>query len=719
MKLISKLLIAPSLIFTTTDFIAPINIKAKEQQQMPFIATFENGQNLPTWSDSVEWRNNVSGIQTGSNPECSIRSNEHPIGKNTAILYSGYAQGGKNTNIVFNVYDVQIPVSKFTKLDYWIYPQNDNARFAAVDLIFTDGTSLRDSGAVDQNGHSVHPSAGHGGSIPLDAWSQINVNIGQKLEGKVIDKIWIEYDRQGYTGPFRGYIDNISITDDKTFSTGFEKNQVQPVVFDYPDWNNNITGIISGSSPEASTQFFDKAHGGISALRYSGISNGGNQTNIFYTLFEEKINVSEDTFLSYWIYPEQDNGRFMGIDFLCTDGTTLRDSGAVDERGRSLHPGGGHGGDIPLNEWTEISSNIGKQLKGKTIDKIMIAYDRSGSQGQFSGYIDDIKIYNRSYQTVSAGPTSPDIRYYGRWDNSADDTFKSYFGGSYFKVNFTGTTAKIKLAAPSDIYVKIDNGDEVLYKGANGIVDLTPIPLEQGIHFLRVSSSTQNLVIKFQGLILDEGAVTRQPPESNTLIEFIGDSVTEGYLTPRESLTSYAWKAGEILNAEHTQIAYVGICLKDGVKYELERNIGMSKTYFKLQPTETHQYSPDWDSGRYSPDIIVINLGSNDSSAKVSDSDFEGAYIEFLSNIRTKHPEAEIFVLRTFGSLKQNKVFMAAPTVAAVNSIIDQGDNKIHFIDTQGWLTEASDFKDNVHPSEQGHDKAAGKLSEILSPYLK
>jgi len=48
-----------------------------------------------------------------------------------------------------------------TTLTYWIYPQSaatsglvsgSNSSCVAVDLIFTDGSNLRDSGVVDQNG---------------------------------------------------------------------------------------------------------------------------------------------------------------------------------------------------------------------------------------------------------------------------------------------------------------------------------------------------------------------------------------------------------------------------------------------------------------------------------------------------------------------------------------------------------------------------------------
>jgi hypothetical protein len=65
---------------------------------------------------------------------------------------------------------------------------------------------------VDQNGNSVAPSAGHGGNIPPNAWSEISSNVGARLAGKAVNKIWVGYDRAGSDGQYRGYIDDFSIS---------------------------------------------------------------------------------------------------------------------------------------------------------------------------------------------------------------------------------------------------------------------------------------------------------------------------------------------------------------------------------------------------------------------------------------------------------------------------------------------------------------------------
>jgi lysophospholipase L1-like esterase len=305
--------------------------------------------------------------------------------------------------------------------------------------------------------------------------------------------------------------------------------------------------------------------------------------------------------------------------------------------------------------------------------------------------------------TGDGSPSDSNIVYVGRWDNSNLSNVKSYWSGAYFRVNFTGTTLSIKLAAASSIYVTIDNVTRY-YANANGTVNLTSTPLASGTHSLRVAARSEYDTIQFQGLVLSSGASTQIPAARNRLIEFVGDSITAGCCAlTNYVLDDYSWLTGEALNADHTQIAYSGICLQNASCGE--NSLGMSNQFFKLQ-TIRYLNSPAWDFNRYQPNQVVINLGTNDS---VSDSVFQGTYTTFLQNVRAKYPNADIFVLRTFGG------FRVAPTQAAVNARISAGDTKIRYVDTTGWVTPGtSDFSDSLHPSVSGHVKIANRLTSVL-----
>lgn len=310
-------------------------------------------------------------------------------------------------------------------------------------------------------------------------------------------------------------------------------------------------------------------------------------------------------------------------------------------------------------------------------------------------------------------PNDPNILYFGRWDKSNTAQYISYWGGAYFRVKFTGTTVKVKVGLTTDYYAKIDNGPWVSYIGASGTIDLTPTPLASGTHIVSVAQGKDyNYVFNFQGLVLDAGATTGVPA-SGDIIEYIGDSITAGYFDPQSDVSDYAWVASEQLGAEHAQIAFPGIALVAG--YGVNGNkTGMEIQYFKTQSL-AYPSSPDWNFATYTPKIVVINLGQNDNSADETDSVFQSHYTSFLAAIRTKLPNAQIFVLRTFLGGR------ATPTQAAVNARIAAGDTKVHYIDTNGWLTRPGpDYVNNtdIHPSVSGHIKVANQLEPILSPYL-
>jgi hypothetical protein len=85
-----------------------------------------------------------------------------------------------------------------------------------VDLVMTDGTTLRDSGARDQNNDKMHPQFGKKRGT-VDQWSQTKSIIGQSLNGKTIDKILIGYENKGNRADFdfQAYLDDILITDEQ------------------------------------------------------------------------------------------------------------------------------------------------------------------------------------------------------------------------------------------------------------------------------------------------------------------------------------------------------------------------------------------------------------------------------------------------------------------------------------------------------------------------
>ena len=181
-----------------------------------FFSDFESGASQPDYNDTVDFQTNVTGyLGTLPHMETSTRRENVAHSGATALMYSGTDNSATSSFSYNKVFDVRIPVSAGTQLSYWIYPQSadPNSEYVAVDLIFTDGTSLRDSGATDQNGVRVHPEfQGRGNRLTGDAWNEVRSNIGQWAAGKTVSRILVAYDRPDATGKFRGFIDDIRVS---------------------------------------------------------------------------------------------------------------------------------------------------------------------------------------------------------------------------------------------------------------------------------------------------------------------------------------------------------------------------------------------------------------------------------------------------------------------------------------------------------------------------
>jgi lysophospholipase L1-like esterase len=322
--------------------------------------------------------------------------------------------------------------------------------------------------------------------------------------------------------------------------------------------------------------------------------------------------------------------------------------------------------------------------------------------------------------------TDPNLTFVGRWDKSSSTQYTSHWDGAYVTTRFTGRNVTVNFAAPVDFKAVIDGKISTYWKwGTNTTYRLDTSALtHDGPHTLQIVAHYDNVELPFVNLVLDPSATTL-PVEPRPHIEFIGDSITAGQGGSHWALTDYAWLTAETLAAHHTQIAWAGITLTDGYNYS-NNWPGMESMYFRawaVNRCSNVQCTPDannplpnpaWDFTKYSPKIIVVNLGTNDWALNEPGATFQDRYTTFLANVRAKHPAAEIFVLRTFNG------YLETETKQAVAARLNAGDAKLHYVDTTGWLImhPSADFADGFHPNDNGYQKVRDRLVPILQPYL-
>lgn len=139
---------------------------------------------------------------------------------------------------------------------------------------------------------------------------------------------------------------------------------------------------------------------GLKAFSYSGTHLTEGRAYSYNKIFDVDIPVTEDTELSYYIFPEftdKDHldyaSTYAAVDLAFSDGTYLHELDAVDQHGVKLNPQDqGNSKTLYAHQWNFKKSKIGDVAAGKTIERILVAYDNPKGPAVFKGSIDDIKI---------------------------------------------------------------------------------------------------------------------------------------------------------------------------------------------------------------------------------------------------------------------------------------------------------------------------------------
>ena len=138
---------------------------------------------------------------------------------------------------------------------------------------------------------------------------------------------------------------------------------------------------------------------GLKALEYAGQHTAEGRGYSYNKVFDVDVRVNRETELSYLIYPRfiTDDlsypSTYAAVDLAFTDGTYLSDLGAEDQHGEELSPAGqGRSKSLYTNQWNLKRSRIGAVAAGKTVDRILVAYDNPDGPADFQGWVDDITI---------------------------------------------------------------------------------------------------------------------------------------------------------------------------------------------------------------------------------------------------------------------------------------------------------------------------------------
>ncbi|EPS26366.1 hypothetical protein POX_g09330 [Penicillium oxalicum] len=349
-----------------------------------------------------------------------------------------------------------------------------------------------------------------------------------------------------------------------------------------------------------------------------------------------------------------------------------------------------------------------------------------------------------STQSSGSSPTlSPGVaRYLGRVNPA---TKELTWPGTGVAFTFTGKSASIGLSSvtgDNSVDLIVDGGAPVVISNLTGNSISTPAGLSQGTHTVEIRKRSEayfgSIVI---GEITTDGKFGVNPVPAKK-IEIIGDSITVGYgldgVNPcpntaavEDNPKTYEAVAANSLGADYRVVAWSG--------KGLVRNIATGTTdtsplmpelytrYGANDADNSYPFSSDW-----TPDAVVINLGTNDFSylaydasgqsykarSPINATTFTDGMVDFVRSIQTHYPRAKFFLLT---SPMLSDYFPTAADAqhttqkTALQSAISQLGSNAYLVD---WPTQGSDVGCDYHPNASTHAAGAAILVSAIRSAL-
>ncbi|WP_230974734.1 SGNH/GDSL hydrolase family protein [Brevundimonas vitis] len=266
--------------------------------------------------------------------------------------------------------------------------------------------------------------------------------------------------------------------------------------------------------------------------------------------------------------------------------------------------------------------------------------------------------------------------------------------GIYFEARFSGTAVRVRFEAPTEHMRLLIDGQERAAFRRPGLVDLTLDGLAPGDHVVRLEKQTESQTgggrfIAFEA-VGDTVALTFMPRPRQ--IEFIGDSYTVGYGNTSgrrecsaaevhaftDTQQAFGPRVARHFDADYRTHAYSGFGIVRNYA-GTSPDLSLPTLYGRMKPDDAERMVEG--PGDWRPQVIVINLGTNDFSTPVGAgerwadeaglrAEYRQRYIGFVRDLAREQPQARFILMGSdafFGDVQA--------VAAAVNA--DQPDRAV------------------------------------------
>ena len=379
----AALVAAASLLVVTAQSAAIARPAQPRSAEREFISSFEEDDPQPTWRNTVEvgpdGKKRAAGVDGGVTEGIPGNVTDRVVD----LRASGENANGGETKE--NLIDVQSATKwlAFTSTAWAEFDLDQPVKVVTYAL-----TSANDHAERDPKDWTLQ------GSTDGKQWRDLDSRKGETFEERFQTKSYEIADTTAYQHyrlditANNGASDAIQLADVQ-FSNGDTSSPA-------PQDMSTRTDRGPSGSPTA------KAGAGFTgkrALKYAGTHQPDGRAYSYNKVFDVDTAVRRDTALSYRIFPSLPETDLnypatnVSVDLAFTDGTYLSDLKAVDAHGGLLTPQGqGAAKRLYVNQWNQVDSRIGSVAAGRTVDRILVAYDSPKGPAKFQGWIDDISI---------------------------------------------------------------------------------------------------------------------------------------------------------------------------------------------------------------------------------------------------------------------------------------------------------------------------------------
>jgi lysophospholipase L1-like esterase len=314
------------------------------------------------------------------------------------------------------------------------------------------------------------------------------------------------------------------------------------------------------------------------------------------------------------------------------------------------------------------------------------------------------------------------IQVMGRSQTLSDGSLHFAYPGVALSFVVNGRAAKLMVAsssAQSHLEIIVDGGEPRRVKLAPKLQPIVLFESETRMnrHVQIVHrGETWHGQITVQGLSITDGDLGQAPALPTKRLLFLGDSVTCGeaierpgtctkdssWSNPRES---YGMLTAKALDAQVQLVCYGGRGLVRSWNGKTdEHNL---PDFFELSIADASN-PVTWDHSRYTPDMIVSAIGTNDFSEGIPEREnYVATYVSFVQRLLELHPQAQVALTEGAILNGEKKVALSeylAETARRVNS------PRLHLVPSNHYPGDTCD----AHPTKEQHAAMAADLTPLL-----